>query len=78
MDDDHLVGIELVELGVAGMNAGDEDGVGVGQSVHLLIGRAAGRGLCGGKDLGFDLGELGGGMDGGFGGLREDRECCES
>jgi hypothetical protein len=67
--DDNLVGKELMTLGVAGVEADDKDGVVVAVVVEWRYGEACGACLGGFDQLGFALLEVGGGVDGGLGGL---------
>ena len=62
--DDHLVGPELVALGVSAVDADDEEGAVAAVVVHGFGGEAGGAGFCGGEEFGFALLHVGGGVDG--------------
>jgi hypothetical protein len=67
--DDHLIGPLLVELGVAGVDADDEEGFIGAEVIEGFVGYAGGAGLGGGEQLGFALVEVGCGVDEGVGAL---------
>jgi hypothetical protein len=62
--DDHLVGPELVALGVAAVDADDEEGAVVAEVVHVVRAEAGWGGFGGSEEFGFALLHVGGGVDG--------------
>ncbi len=76
LEDDHLVGPVVVEFGVAGVDADDEEGFVGAEVVEGVEGVAAGAGFGGGEEFGFALLEVGGGVDEGVGGLGEEWGGC--
>jgi hypothetical protein len=75
--DDYLVGPALMLLGVAGVDADDEERIVGAEVVDGGDACSAGTRLGGGGEFGFELLEFCGGVDGGCGGLREDGCRCE-
>ena len=74
--DDNLIGEELMALGVAGVEADDQQGVVVAVVFKPTDGEAGGTCLGGFDQLGFALLEVSGGVDDGVG-LGEEWRCCE-
>jgi hypothetical protein len=66
LQDDHLVGPELVALGAAGVNAHDEESAVVAEVIHGLGRQTGWAGLCGSEEFGFVLLEVGRGVGGGL------------
>ena len=77
LGDDHLVGPVVVEFGVAGVDADDEEGFVGAEVVEGVEGYAAWAGFGGDEQFGFALVEVGGVVDDGVGGLGEQWGCCE-
>jgi hypothetical protein len=75
--DDHLIGPELMTLGSAGVNAHDEEGMVGAEFVEGFAGQAGWTCLRGGRQFGFALLEVGGGVNGGVGGLGDEGHCHE-
>lgn len=76
--DDDLVGEELMTLGVSGVKADYQEGVVVAVVFESPYCEAGGARLGGFDQLGFALLEVGGGVDGGLGGLGDERGGEES
>ena len=75
--DDYLVGEELMTLGLAGVDADDEEGVVVAIVFKPSYGHAGWARLGSFDQFDFALLEVGGGMGDGLGGLGEERGCDE-